>query len=144
MRTAVIGAAGNVGSRVVAEALRRGHDVSAITRAHVDASDTGAVAELVAGHRRWVPAEFAALARAGADQLDVCRSDTRADWTYVTPSAFLQPGERAGRYRVGKDELLVDEAGQSYISMEDMAVAVVDEIDRPAHRRQRFTVAAAD
>ncbi len=54
----------------------------------------------------------------------------------------MEPGLRTGAYRVGQDELLVDRAGRSYVSMEDMAVAVVDEIEEPAHRGQRFTVAS--
>lgn len=59
----------------------------------------------------------------------------------MTPPALMEPGLRTGVYRVGRDELLVDGAGRSYVSMEDTAVAVVDEIEEPAHRRQRFTVA---
>ncbi|MGL4285564.1 MAG: NAD(P)-dependent oxidoreductase [Phreatobacter sp.] len=63
------------------------------------------------------------------------------DWTYLSQPALPQPGTRTGRYRLGKDELLVDAAGHSAISMEDLAVALLDEAERPAHRRTRFTVA---
>jgi putative NADH-flavin reductase len=62
------------------------------------------------------------------------------DWVFLSPSAFLQPGERTGRFRLGKDDLLVDEAGMSRISLEDYAMAMIDELERPAHHRERFTV----
>ncbi|MGW6121297.1 NAD(P)-dependent oxidoreductase [Nocardia sp. NPDC055165] len=81
------------------------------------------------------PAELAAIAQACADQLAACRSDAAADWTFLSPPADLIPGERTGDYRVGADELLVDADGVSAISMEDFAVALLDEAERPAHRR---------
>jgi putative NADH-flavin reductase len=74
-------------------------------------------------------------------QLAACRAAVDVDWTYVSPPAALLPGARTGRYRLGGDELLVDAAGRSAISVEDMAMALVDEIEAPAHRRARFTVA---
>ena len=81
-----------------------------------------------------------ALAHAAA--LDVyMRADTDVDWSYISPAAVLEPGERTGRYRVGGDALLTDADGKSYISMEDFAVAIVDEAERPKHIRKRFTVA---
>lgn len=55
---------------------------------------------------------------------------------------MMEPGLRTGNYRTGGDELLVGPDGRSYLSMEDMAVAILDEIEAPAHRRQRFTVAS--
>jgi hypothetical protein len=61
------------------------------------------------------------------------------DWTFLSPSAMFIPGERTGRFRLGKDELLTGENGSS-ISFEDYAVAMVDEIENPRHIRQRFTV----
>lgn len=66
------------------------------------------------------------------------------DWFYVSPAAMFgahSPGERLGRYRVGGDVLLTDETGASKISGEDFALAFVDEIEKPAHHRARFTVA---
>ena len=63
---------------------------------------------------------------------------------YVTPFAsvnVLPPGTRTGKYRTGTDQLLVDDKGKSYISAEDFAVAVVDEIEKPRFQAQRFTVA---
>jgi putative NADH-flavin reductase len=58
----------------------------------------------------------------------------------LSPSALLERGLRTGRFRLGTDQLLVDAAGGSYISLEDYAMAMLDEIERPAHSRQRFTV----
>ena len=61
------------------------------------------------------------------------------DWTFLSPSAEFVPGERTGNFRLGRDELLVNENGSS-ISFEDYAVALADEIENPAHIRARFTV----
>ena len=55
--------------------------------------------------------------------------------------AVLEPGRRSGSYRIGEDELLVDAEGASRISVEDLAVALLDEVERPRHHRARFTVA---
>lgn len=209
MRITVFGAAGAVGSRVVAEALWRGHDVTAVVRdparlphdtpARVrtgDASDVEDVAALSVGQDLVISATrpapghendlvttakalLAGLARTGVrlllvggaagltvpgtggltvaetpdfppawrpialacnEQLEACRAETRADWAYLSPPALLEPGERTGVYRVGGDKLLVDAAGRSAISMEDLAVALLDEAERPRHRRARFTV----
>jgi len=62
------------------------------------------------------------------------------DWVFLAPSVFLLPGERTGRYRTGQDHVLYDESGRSHISLEDYAVAMIDELERPAHHRERFTV----
>ena len=59
----------------------------------------------------------------------------------MSPGALLAPGERTGRYRLGLDTLLVDEHGDSHISMEDFAVAILDEVENPKQPRQRFTAA---
>lgn len=69
---------------------------------------------------------------------DLRRSD--ADWTYFSPAAFFEPGERTGKFRLGKDDLIADASGKSHISMEDYAIATVDELEKPAHRRERFTI----
>ena len=63
------------------------------------------------------------------------------NWVYVSPPASLIPGERTGQYRLGADELLIDADGVSTISIEDLAVAIIDEAETPRHRQQRFTVA---
>ncbi|UYM04117.1 NAD(P)-dependent oxidoreductase [Solicola gregarius] len=81
------------------------------------------------------------IANACADQLAACRAAQRADWTYLSPAASLSPGTRTGRFRLGIDELVVDSTGASRISMEDLAVALIDEVERPRHRRMRFTAA---
>jgi len=83
----------------------------------------------------WKP-----FARPGVDFLAALRGETKLDWTFLSPSALFQPGARTGRFRLGGDQLLVDAAGQSAISAEDYAVALVDELERPAHIRRRFTV----
>ncbi|WFB06012.1 NAD(P)H-binding protein [Streptomyces sp. LX-29] len=210
MRITVFGAAGNVGGRVVTEALSRGHRVTAVTRDPArldrlhpdaeartgDAADPEDVAVLSAGQdlvisaTRPVPGRegdlvttarglLAGLARTGvrlllvggagslivpgtggdtvvdapdfpaswrpiADacegQLAVCRAETVVDWAYLSPAALLEPGERTGAYRLGGDELVVDAEGRSAISMEDLAVALLDEAERPEHHRTRFTV----
>ncbi len=81
------------------------------------------------------------LALACTDQLEACRADTEVDWAYLSPAALLTPGERTGNYRLGDDELLVDAEGNSTMSMEDLAVALLDEAERPKHHRTRFTAA---
>ena len=91
------------------------------------------------------PAEFKATALAHADVLDWLRADdSDLDWFYVSPPALFgsyAPGEATGLYRTGDDVLITDEAGNSEISGADYALAFVDEIVTPAHRRTRFTVA---
>lgn len=62
------------------------------------------------------------------------------DWVFLAPSSMLTPGPRTGTYRTGRDDLLYDESGQSHISTADLAVAMLDEMERPAHHRERFTV----
>lgn len=61
-------------------------------------------------------------------------------WTFVSPSAIFAIGKRTGAYQTGKDNLLVNSKGESYVSYEDFAVAIVDEIDQPQHINERFTV----
>ena len=63
------------------------------------------------------------------------------DWAYLSPAADFAPGQRTGNYRLGTDELLIDAEGVSKISMEDAAIALLDEAERPRHHRARFTVA---
>jgi putative NADH-flavin reductase len=73
--------------------------------------------------------------------LDAIRPLSDIDWTAISPPASIQPGARTGKFRLGGDRLLEDAQGQSRISREDFAVAIVDEIENPKHRRQRFTAA---
>jgi putative NADH-flavin reductase len=65
------------------------------------------------------------------------------DWTYFSPPALIEPGERTGRYRLGLDELLFDDEGKSFISNEDFAVATLDELEQHRHSRRRFTAISA-
>ncbi|HEV2620377.1 MAG TPA: dienelactone hydrolase family protein, partial [Acidobacteriaceae bacterium] len=212
MRIVVFGAAGSVGSCLVAEALARGHEVTAVVRDQAkfsslppralgricDATSIDQVAALTAGQDlaisatrppagneqdlvatakallagvaqsgvrlllvggaaslkvpdtgglvvddpRYVPAAVRDIAIACRMQFEACAADAEADWTYISPPALLVPGARTGSYRSGGDELLVDSHGSSRISIEDFAMALLDEAESPKHRRARFTVAA--
>ncbi|KQP37330.1 NAD(P)-dependent oxidoreductase [Pseudorhodoferax sp. Leaf274] len=86
------------------------------------------------------PDAYKAEAGAGRVFLQALRAEQGIDWTFVSPSAVFAPGERTGTFRLGGDALLVDAQGNSHISMEDFAIALADEIERPRHARQRFTV----
>ncbi|AWB24175.1 NAD(P)-dependent oxidoreductase [Methylobacterium currus] len=198
-KVAVIGATGNVGSRLVNELVARGHRVTAIARHPApaasplvepvagDAGDPAGLARLLAGHdavvsavrfglcdpaaligavresgvtrylvvggagslevapgRRLIdqpdfPDAYREEATRGVAFLDALRAVSDLDWSFLSPSALIEPGERTGRFRLGGDQLLVGEGG-SRITYEDYAVALVDEIERPAHLRRRFTV----
>lgn len=201
MKIAIIGATGRVGTRLTDEALRRGHQVTAIARhasklpardgvttRDVDATDSAALAAALAGYDVVISsARFAQLnaqqvtsavrqagvprllvvggagslcvapgvqlvdtpnfpdaykpeALAGRDFLNALRGEQQINWTFLSPSALFEPGERTGKFRVGEETLLSDAAGKSWISMEDYAIAMLDEIEKPAHSRQRFTV----
>ena len=85
------------------------------------------------------PDAYKAEATAGAQHLAYLKSVDDLDWTFLSPSAMFVAGERTGVFRLGKDQLLANEKGSS-ISFEDYAIAMVDEIEKPAHLRQRFTV----
>jgi uncharacterized protein len=210
MKLIIFGASGLLGSRLINEALVRGHEITAVARnvvplkernrpvriASADATDADSVARVAAGHdaalsavtqharpdmladaarglleglgragvRRLVVAggagsllvasgqrlldtpefhdEWKPEALAAADALEVFRAyEGPVDWAYVSPGALLEPGERTGHYRLGGDELLVDEQGASRITMEDFAIAMLDEAESPRHPRQRFTAA---
>src|SRR3954449_516883 len=212
MKLIVFGASGQLGTRLVTEALGRGHDVTAVARdasrlddrdgrvqtTSADATDADSVAAVAGGHdlaisavtqhqapeilphaargllegaaRAGVPRlisvggagslevapgqrlvdtpdfheEWKPEALAAADALEVFRqagADTPVEWSFISPGALLAPGERTGRYRLGGDQLLVDEGGRSHISMEDFAIAILDEVETPKHPRQRFTAA---
>lgn len=62
------------------------------------------------------------------------------DWVFFSPAGTLEPGKRTGVFRLGKDDLIVDENGNSHISVEDYAVAMVDELETPKHHYERFTI----
>jgi putative NADH-flavin reductase len=86
------------------------------------------------------PAAWKSAALAARDALAIYRASD-IDWAYVSPAALIQPGERTGRYRTAKDQLITDAKGESRISAEDYAVAIVDEIEKPQFIRQRYTAA---
>ena len=145
---------GDANDRAELARLWAGHDV-AISSIHFSASDAetligaakdsgvsrylvvgGAGSLEVAPGVRLVttpgfPAAYKAEAEKGAAFLDR---------TFLSPSAMIDFGSRTGKFRLGTDQLLVDAEGKSFISFEDFAVAMADEIERPAHRRARFTV----
>lgn len=211
MKIAVFGASGRIGSRIVNEALNRGHDVTAIVRHQQDYTlihdhlkvskgdlfkaqdvETGAfdqdavvcaysntrgapastIAELPiplikglkqAHTKRLIivggagslevshglqlvdtpnfPVEYKSTALAHRDALKLYQNETELDWTYVSPAEVIMPGERMGKFRTGTNQLLKDEQGKSFISMEDFAIAIVDEIENPMHIRKQMTVA---
>lgn len=88
------------------------------------------------------PEAYHAEAVQARDALDVWRSEASdLHWTFLSPAAEIAPGERTGTYRTTGDALLADDAGQSFISFEDYAVAVLDELERPRHVGRRFGVA---
>jgi putative NADH-flavin reductase len=202
MKIAVIGASGRAGSRIMKEAVARGHQVTAIARnpdkiesgrgvvaKPGDAGEPAALAPLLKGHDavissvRFVSAKAAnlidAVKRAGVKRLlvvggasslevapgvrlfdtpgfpeaarheggagieflDALKNERELDWVFICPGGLFAPGERRGKHRVGKDQLLKDESGKSWISMEDFAIALVNELENPKHHRERFHVA---
>jgi len=86
------------------------------------------------------PAAYRSEAEKGRDFLELLRREPVLNWTFLSPSALFTDGERTGTFRLGADQLLVAADGRSWISYEDFAVALADEIERPAHIRRRFTV----
>jgi putative NADH-flavin reductase len=86
------------------------------------------------------PAQWKATAEGAREALKLLQQETHLDWTMLSPSAHIAPGQRTGNFRLGTDQLLVDKSGESHISLEDYAVAMIDELENPAHPRQRFTV----
>lgn len=91
---------------------------------------------LSSGH---LPAPWVAIATSHAKTLDLLKSSD-VPWTYFSPAGFFEPGQRTGKFRLGKDQLITDSKGESRISFEDYAVALVDELEYPANIRERFTI----
>ena len=143
-------------------ATLKGHDV-VISSVHFTASDPHKLIEAVhaSGVPRYLvvggagslevapgvklidtpqfPAIYKAEAAAGGAFLDLLRRESALDWTFLSPSAMFVPGERTGKFRLGGDQLLSNDKGSS-ISFEDYAIALADEVEKPAHSRRRFTV----
>ncbi|USG63752.1 NAD(P)-dependent oxidoreductase [Brevibacillus ruminantium] len=89
------------------------------------------------------PKEYLATAQNQGKNLEDLQQSTGIHWTFVSPSAFFDPqGKRTGSYQKGKDHLLVNTKGQSYVSYADFAIAVLDEIEKPQHKNERFTVSS--
>ncbi|QXH47953.1 NAD(P)-dependent oxidoreductase [Pseudomonas xanthosomatis] len=99
---------------------------------------------LPSGHRvidsPEFPEAYKAEASAGVKFLDALRQEPTLDWTFLSPSAEFVEGERSGRYALGKDHLLIGADGKSWITFADYAIAMLDELEKPAHSRARFTV----
>ncbi|MGE7439769.1 MULTISPECIES: NAD(P)-dependent oxidoreductase [Kitasatospora] len=211
-KIALFGATGTIGSRILDEALRRGHQVTAavrdpakVTTSHPaltvtygDVLDPESVAEVAKGQdvvvsavgggdgpghiatirpaaeslveglrslggdaprliavggagslrkpdgtQVWdtegLPIALLQIMHAHGDALDFYRTVSDVRWTNFSPAATIEPGERTGTYRTATDDLVVDEDGISRISIEDYALALLDEIEQPAHRGERFT-----
>ncbi|NLV81027.1 MAG: NAD(P)H-binding protein [Rhodococcus sp.] len=136
---------------VVVAATRPAHgredDVAATTTGVAEGARTagrrllvvgGAAPLLVPGTTRlalddpkWVPTKIREIAAASNRQLEILRSTSGLDWTYLAPAAAFQPGVRTGTYRTGGSDLVIDDSGQSSISMEDYAIAMMDEVESP-------------
>lgn len=211
MKIALIGGTGFVGSAVLAEALQRGHQVTALARTpgklapreglavvQADAQDAEQVARAAAGHDAVVdaynpgwttpnigaeflkgtraiydgvrrcgvkrllvvggagslfvapgvqlvdtpefPAQWKEGALAAREALRLIQQETALDWSFVSPAVHLEPGERTGKFRLGKDEPLMKDGAPAHISVADLAVAIIDELEQPRHIRQRFTL----
>jgi putative NADH-flavin reductase len=91
---------------------------------------------LTSGH---LPAEWVPIATSHEKALRLLEASD-INWTYFSPAAYFEPGERTGKFRLGTRNLVADEKGQSRISMEDYAIALVDELEKPAHERAQFTI----
>lgn len=72
--------------------------------------------------------------------LNFLMKEKEVDWVFFSPAATLFHGTRMGRYRLGKDDMIVDKVGNSHISVEDYAAAMIDELETPAHHQERFTI----
>jgi putative NADH-flavin reductase len=91
---------------------------------------------LQSGH---LPAEWIPIATSHEKALALLEASD-INWTYFSPAAFFEPGTRTGKFRLGTDQLISDAEGNSRISMEDYAIALVDELEKPAHQHARFTI----
>ena len=154
---------GDVYDKAGLVALIKGHD-AVISSVHYTASDPALLLQAVreSGVRRYFvvggagslevapgvrlvdtpqfPAAYKAEATKGGEFLELLRTTAGdLDWTFLSPAAMFVAGERTGTFRLGKDQLLTSDKGSS-ISFEDYAIAAVDEIEKPAHIRERFTV----
>jgi putative NADH-flavin reductase len=86
-----------------------------------------------------LPVEYLPIATSHEKALAVLRKSD-INWTYLSPGAYFVPGERTGKFRLGTKELIADAKGESKITFADYAIALVDEIEKPAHERASFSV----
>ena len=86
------------------------------------------------------PTEYKQGALATREALNMLRKEVSLEWSFLSPSADLSPGKRTGKFRLGTDQLLTSAQGESRISVEDYAMAMIDEAEMPKHIRRRFTV----
>ncbi|MGE0497561.1 MAG: NAD(P)-dependent oxidoreductase [Ramlibacter sp.] len=86
------------------------------------------------------PEAYKPTAEGARQALALLRQEAALNWTMLSPSAIIAPGERTGQFRLGTDQLLANAQGDSRISVQDYAVAMINELEKPAHARQRFTV----
>ncbi len=91
---------------------------------------------LASGH---LPAAWIPIATSHEKALEMLQASD-INWTYFSPAAFFEPGERTGKFRLGTNELIADSKGESRISAEDYAIALVDELEKPAHERGRLSI----
>ncbi len=87
-----------------------------------------------------LPGFLLQIMHAHGDALDFYRTVDDVAWTNISPAANIAPGQRTGTYRIALDDLLLNEQGESTISVEDYAVAVLDEVEEPRHTGRRFAV----
>lgn len=163
VRAGVTAVKGDVFDRAGLARLLAGHD-AAVSAVHFTASDPAVLIAAVkdADVSRYLvvggagslevapgvalvttpdfPPAYKAEAEKGGAFLDLLRAEKQLNWTFLSPSALFVEGERTGKFRLGGDRLLVGADGKSWISFEDYAAALADEIERPAHLRKRFTV----
>ncbi|WP_167142858.1 NAD(P)-dependent oxidoreductase [Pseudomonas sp. OTU750018] len=86
------------------------------------------------------PAAYKEGAEGARQTLNLLKTETALAWSFISPPALLQPGARSGQFRIGGDQLLMNGDAPAQISVADLAVAIIDELERPHHLRQRFTV----
>lgn len=72
--------------------------------------------------------------------LETLMNEKEIDWIFFSPAGTIEPGERTGNYRLGKDDLIVNSKGESKISVQDYAKAMIDEFENPQHHQERFTI----
>ena len=88
-----------------------------------------------------MPPAMAGEVKSAVDSLDWLRAEVKdVPWTFFSPAGNISPGTRTGKFRIGREQIVVDAQGRSAISMEDYAVAMLDEIEKPQFVNNRFTV----